>query len=144
MPAWVDTPEEKAAWKKAKGIVREQRNKSEDDFTDRDWGLVTHIAQNILKSKVLSGSNSGLIFKLAKVERDLLLRAKKKDRDEQLPEESQAVLSALKKVMSVGGQSIAKLRKLSDDRELEVDAQALASELEAVADKLKELLDGLE
>jgi hypothetical protein len=50
MPAWVDTAEEEKAWKTAKEKVREQRDKTEDEFSDRDWGLVTHIAQQILKS----------------------------------------------------------------------------------------------
>lgn len=144
MPGWVDTPEEEAAFKKAKAIVRDQRGKSEDDFSDRDWGLVTHIAQNILQSKVLSASSdTGLIYKLAKVERALEVRAAKKSKDAKLPEDAKLLVGALKKVMSQGGQAIAKLRSVQESGMDESAAKALASELEAVADSLKKLLDGL-
>lgn len=144
MPGWVDTPEEKAALKKAKAIVRDQRGKAENKFSDRDWGLVTHIAKNILQSKVLSASSdTGLIYKLAKVERALEVRAAKKSGDDKLPDDAKVLVEALKKVMSQGGQAIAKLRSTKESGLNESDAQALASELNAVADSLKKLLDGL-
>jgi len=144
MPAWVDTAEEEKAWKKAKGIVAEQRNKRESEFTDRDWGLVSHIAQNILKSSALSATTDrGLIYRLAKVDRILKARAIKAKGDEDLPEDSKGLVEGLKKVMSFGGQAIAKLRKAeSSGMEME-EAKALADELMATATKLEELLNGL-
>ena len=144
MPAWVDTPEEEKAFQKAKKIVREQRGKGEDEFTDRDWGLVTHIAQNILKANVLKASDDGIIYRLAKVERALTVRAKKKAGDAKLPEDSKTLVEGLKKVMSFGGQAIAKLRKAESSGMDDESVQALGSELMSMADKLKELLDGLE
>lgn len=140
---WVDTPKEEKAWKKAKSVVSEQRNKKESDFTDRDWGLVTHIAKNILKSSVSASVPSDALFHLAKVENLLGTRTKvmaKKKADDKLPSDAKAVVNALKKVMSQGGQSIAALRKAKTTKMDDEDAQELASELEAVADKLKELL----
>jgi uncharacterized protein YjbJ (UPF0337 family) len=142
MPAWVNTKEEKRAWKKAKGIVSEQRGKSEDDFEDRDWGLVTHIAKNILSSSVLSAStNNGLIYRLAKVDHILKVRAKKADVDAHLPDDSKVLVEALKQLMSMGGQTIAALRKAESSGMEMNDAEDLAAEIEDVAGKIKDLLE---
>jgi hypothetical protein len=135
---------EEEARKKAIKIVADQRSKSESDFTESDRRLVSHIAKNILQSKVLSGSSDGLIYRLARVERDILLRAKKRKSDKDLPDDTRAVVEALKKVMSHGGQAIAQLRRTKTSGLDESDAQALASELEEIATKLKDLLDGPE
>jgi hypothetical protein len=43
MPSWVADDD---LWKKAKEIVVKQRERNPDSFTDRDWGLVTHIYKN--------------------------------------------------------------------------------------------------
>lgn len=144
MPGWADTPEEKKAKKKAIGIVSKQRSKSESEFSDRDWGLVTHIAQNILRSKVSASVPDETLFHLAKVEHILDSRAKvvaKKKADEKLPEDAKVVVDALKKVMGQGGQAIAALRKAGTTKMDDEAAQALASELEAVADKLSKMLE---
>lgn len=144
MPGWVKTAEEEKAFKKAKGIVSEQRDKPESKFTDRDWGLVTHIAKNILKSSALSASTDrGLIYRLAKVDSILKARAVKAKGDEDLPEDIKPLVESLKKVMSFGGQTIAKLRKAESSGMETEAAQALADELMATATKLEELLGGL-
>lgn len=44
MPAWVKNEDK---WEKAKDIVKKQKDKSESDFVDQDWGLVTHIYKNM-------------------------------------------------------------------------------------------------
>lgn len=149
MPAgWVDTPTEEKAWKKAKGIVRRQRKKAEDAFSDQDWGLVTHIAKNILKSSFVRPSqpiDETMVFALAKVEHILEARRKKakKSQDDDLPEDNRLLVEALKKVMGTGGQSIALLRKAkSSGMKLEA-AEALANEITTVAGKLSKLLESL-
>ena len=145
MPAgWVDTPEEEKAWKKAKGVVAEQRSKKESSFTDRDWGLVTHIAKNILKSSLSATVPSATLFHLAKVENILGARRKvyaKKEADDKLPEDAKAVVNALKKVMGQGGQAIAALRKAETTKMDAEEAKELASDLESIAAKLKEMLE---
>jgi hypothetical protein len=146
MPGWVDTPEEEKAWKKAKSVVAKQRSKKESDFTDRDWGLVTHIAKNVLKSSLSVSVPDETLFHLAKVERILGTRNKvvaKKEADDKLPEDAKAVVNALKKVMGQGGQAIAALRKAETTKMESEAAQALASELESVAAKLKEMLENV-
>jgi len=144
MPAWVDTKEEEKAWKKAKSIVSDQRSKKEHDFTSKDWGLVTHIAKNILRSSVLSSStDNGLIFKLAKVDRMLRVRASKSDADSKLPADSKEIIDPLKKVMSLGGQSIAALRKADGSGLSEDEVEELSEALSDVAGMLKNLLNGL-
>jgi hypothetical protein len=112
MPAWVDTPTEEKAWQKAKSIVEKQRNKSEDDFTDRDWGLVTHIAQNILKSSVRSdivpwasrAEETGIL--LARV--NTMLHNRK--RSASVSPEAQEILAALAEVASASSEAIHQLR----------------------------------
>ena len=148
MPGWVDTPTEEKAWKKAKGIVRSQRKKTEDDFSDRDWGLVTHIAQSILKSSFTFPGrpvDEHMVFALARVEHILEARKKKakKSQDDDLPEDSKVIVEALKKVMGTGGQSIALLRQADSSGMKMEEAQLLANELTAVAGKLKTLLDSM-
>lgn len=148
MPGWVDTPTEEKAWKKAKGIVRSQRKKTEDDFSDRDWGLVTHIAQSILKSSFMSPGrpvDEHMVFALARVEHILEARKKKakKGQDDELPEDSKAIVEALKKVMGTGGQSIALLRQADSSGMKMEEAMSLANELTAVAAKLQKLLTSL-
>lgn len=148
MPGWVDTPSEEKAWSHAKSIVRRQRKKKEEDFSDRDWGLVTHIAQNILKSSFISPGrpvDEQMVFALARVEHILEARKKKskKGQDDDLPEDSKAIVEALKKVMGSGGQSIALLRNAKSSGMNLEEAQLLANELTAVATKLQKLLTSL-
>lgn len=144
MPNWVDTPEEEKAWKKAKKIVQEQRDKKESEFSSRDWGLVSHIAKNILKSSVLAAAtDNGLIYRLAKVDHILRARTVRAKKDDNLPEDAKSVVEALKKVMSFGGQSIAKLRDLKSTGMDDEEAEAFAEELTEIADRLKDMLDGL-
>ena len=49
-PAFVKTPEQEKKWQRAKKAVMRARNKTEDQFNDQDWGLVTKIMKNIKKS----------------------------------------------------------------------------------------------
>jgi len=144
MPAWVNTTEEEKAWKKAKKTVSAQRGKKEADFDDGDLGLVTNIAKNILRSSLQK--QSGVIYALAKVEHLLdkraLVQAKQKS-DDKLPDDAKSVVNALKKVMGIGGQTIAALRKAKTTKMEDDEAQALADELETIAGKLKKLLEGV-
>lgn len=149
MPGWLDTATEEKAWKKAKSIVRNQRKKTEDKFSDRDWGLVTHIAQNILKSSMMSTGarplDEHMVFALARVEHILEARRKKakKGNDEDLPEDIAPIVEALKKVMGSGGQTIAMLRQAESSGLEPQEVESLANELSGVAAKLKKLLDSL-
>ena len=144
MPSWVDTKEEEKAWEKAKGIVADQRGKSEHEFESKVWGLVTHIAKNILRSSVLSAAtNKGLIYRLAKVDRMLKIRASKSEKDARLPDESRLVVEALKGLMSVGGQTIAALRKTSDSVLMESEAESLAEDINDVTNQIRKLLSAL-
>ena len=108
MPGWVDSPKEEKAWKHAKEIVGRQRKKKEADFTDRDWGLVTHVAQNILKSSVGGGKvtvDEHMVYALARVERILDARRKddKKKKDADLPPDAKALVESLSQVMASAG-----------------------------------------
>mgnify|MGYP001597126073 FL=1 len=128
--------------------MRRQRKKKEDAFNDKDWGLVTHIAQSILKSSFMKPDqpvDEQMVFALARVEHILEARKKKakKGQDEDLPEDSKAIVEALKKVMGTGGQSIALLRRAKSSGMKMEDAQILANELSAVAGKLAQLLDSV-
>jgi hypothetical protein len=144
MPAWVDTPAEEAAWQKAKGIVARQRKKQEADFGDRDWGLVTHIAKNLLKSSTVSGyyKDEGMVYALSNVERILDTRRKRerKDRDRTLSASDQNLVSALSQVAALGGQSIAVVRGNQQSKLSTKESVELAVELQAVASRLKDLL----
>lgn len=51
MPAFVKTPAQEAKWKRAKDAVKRSRKKDQEQFTDQDWGLVTHIFQRIKKAQ---------------------------------------------------------------------------------------------
>lgn len=144
MPTWVDTPAEEAAWQKAKGIVARQRKKKEADFSDRDWGLVTHIAKNLLKSSAVSGSvkDEGMVYALSNVERILDTRRKRerKGRDNTLSASDQSLVSALSQVAALGGQTVAAVR---DNQQSKLSAQEsleLTDELQAVASRLKDIL----
>jgi len=44
MPSWV---KDESIWDKAKKKVEEVKNKTESQFVDMDWGLVTHIYKNM-------------------------------------------------------------------------------------------------
>lgn len=44
MPSWV---KDEKQWGKAKKKVKKIKDKSESEFTDQDWGLVTHIYKNM-------------------------------------------------------------------------------------------------
>ena len=134
MPGWVDTEEEEAAWGKAIAIVEKQRNKDKADFVNKDYGLVTHIAKNILSS------SENLQKSLSRVQQILSARKSKQEADESLPDDASAVLCALKKVMSFGGQSIAAIRKAEEVGLEELTAKKLAKDLEDIATRLEELL----
>jgi hypothetical protein len=140
MPSWVDSMEEEKAWEKAKSIVQDQRKKHESKFSDRDWGLVTHIAQNILKSSVLSSSTSnGIIYRLAKVDRMLRARAAKHKLDASLSAPSRTLVGAVKRFIRLGELSISAARsdKLGISKE---QADALVHEVMSVTAKLELLL----
>jgi hypothetical protein len=44
MPSWVQNDD---VWKKAEKVVSDTRKKKKDAFSDKDWGLVTHIYKNM-------------------------------------------------------------------------------------------------
>lgn len=50
MPAWV---KDEGAWKKAKAAAAESKGKSVEDLGEGDWGLVTHIYQQMTKTSTL-------------------------------------------------------------------------------------------
>lgn len=50
MPAFVKTPKDERKWKRAKNAVKRAKKKPQKDFSNRDWGLTTHIFQRIKKS----------------------------------------------------------------------------------------------
>ena len=108
MPAWVDTPEKEEAWADAKGIVAKQRKKGESSFDDKDWGLVTTIAKNKLKSSAQRYQTAAL---LAHVEH-LLDQRRRRERwhDHELPAEARNLIAALSTLMAVCGQTITDLR----------------------------------
>lgn len=142
MPAWIDTAEEEAAWQSAKGIVAKQRKKKESDFTDRDWGLVTHIAKNMLKSSARVSIDADTHFALANVERILDTRKKKdrRSRDNTLSASDQGLVSALSQVAALGGQTIAALRDNQGSRLTTAEADGLTDELQDVAARLRDIL----
>ncbi len=143
MPAWVNSPAKEAAWQKAKEIVRKQRGKAEASFEDRDWGLVTHIAKNMLQSSVPHNEETQVL--LAKVE-VLLERRRiraKRDKDSQLPEDVKALVEALSGVMAQGGQTIAALRSSKKTGISEEESAKLAEELRSTAERIKKLLEGV-
>lgn len=144
MPTWVDTPAEEAAWQKAKGIVARQRKKKEADFSDRDWGLVTHIAKNLLKSSAVSGNykDEGMVYALSNVERILDTRRKRerRDRDHTLSANDQNLVSALSQVAALGGQAIAVVRDTQQSKLSAQESAELTDELQVVASRLKDLL----
>lgn len=49
MPGFIKTEQDEKKWKKAKKIVKDQKNKNYPEFTDQDWGLTTHIWKNMNK-----------------------------------------------------------------------------------------------
>lgn len=53
MPGRLSKRDEKK-WRKAKKIVQKQKGKKPSKFTDRDWGLTTHIFKAQKKSDFLS------------------------------------------------------------------------------------------
>lgn len=142
MPAWVDTPAKEAAWKKAKSIVSEQRNKAQSEFTDKDWGLVTHIAQNMLTSAAVPKDRKTQVL-LARVEILLEARRKrdKKSKDAKLPDDVRNMVQALSMVMAQGGQTIAALRSNQTTGMASEDAQALVEQLRKTANQVKDLLE---
>lgn len=143
MPGWVDTPEKERAWKKAKHIVSQQREKAEGSFTDRDWGLVTHIAKNILSSSMRDLPPEQTHFLLAKVEFLLEARRKedKKTKNADLPDDVKELVEALSSVMAVGGQTIAALRGSKKTGVETEEAKALASDLQKMAVTITKLLE---
>lgn len=143
MPGWVDTPAEEKAWKKAKAIVSRQRKKSESDFRDKDWALCTHIAKNILKSSMMSASvNDGTVYALANVERILDNRRKRerRERDSLLSASDQTLVTALSQVAALGSQTISALRDNQASGLSAPESDSLASELQAVAAQLRDVL----
>ena len=143
MPGWVNTPAKEKAWKKAKGIVRKQRNKVEDDFSDKDWGLVTHIAQNMLASTIDLHKDEATTVLLAQVEYLLEARRKKdkKRKDAGLPDDVRGLVEALSAVMATGGQTIAALRNMKKTGMESEAATSLAEDLRKTAETLKTLLE---
>jgi ribosomal protein L31E len=111
MPAWVDTPREESAWKRAKKAVARSRKKSEEDFSNDDFALVTHIAKGILKASV---------------------KPDKTRLDAQVAAEKKQVLRALQEVATTAGESIAALRQGK-----EVDASVLAKGLQTALDIIR-------
>jgi hypothetical protein len=144
MPAWIDTPAEEAAWQKAKGIVARQRKKKEEDFADKDWGLVTHIAKNLLRAVAVSGStrDEGTVYALANVERLLDTRRKRerRQRDTALSASDQSLVTALSQVAALGGQTISALRDARESNLSASDNNTLTLELQAVATRLRDVL----
>lgn len=144
MPSWINTPVEEKAWKKAKGIVSRQRKKSEDKFSDRDFGLVAYITKNILKASAAEAAtefsvDEGMVFALANVEHLLERRRKKARRqvDASLPADTQDLLKAISQVAALGSESIAVLR--SSRKRQPVEA-SLVADLHETAAKLQKLL----
>lgn len=146
MPAWIDTDAEEAAWRKATRIVKKQRKKNKSEFTDKDWGLVTHIAKGILRSShSLSGAvplDENTVFALANVERILDSRRKKdrKGRDALLSASDRSLVEALSQVAALGGQTIATLRDNRASKLSASETSDLTSELESVASRLRDVL----
>lgn len=141
MPAWVDTPREERAWRKAKRVVSKQRGKSEDEFTDRDWGLVTHIAKNMLEASSSSIDPSTHIA-LARVEKilDARKKAARREKDSLLSASDQTLVSALSQVAALGGQTIAAVRDAAASHLSPSESAALTAELQAVAIRLTDIL----
>lgn len=145
MPAWIKTARDEKAWQKAKGIVSKQRDKSEDEFTDRDWGLVTHIAKNLLSKGKTSASypvDDGTLFALARVERILDTRRKenRRDKDSLLSASDQGLVSALSQVAALSGQTISAMRYVQASNLSAPENEALTLELQAVATRLRDIL----
>jgi len=124
MPSWIETPAEEKAWSKAKAVVSRQRKKNETSFTNRDWGLVTHVAKSILRSASISGSalpNEEVLYALAKVSSIIDQRHKKgrKAVDETLP--AREMVSGLSRLADVTSKVIAAYRDknvTSQDKEV--------------------------
>lgn len=84
-------------WDEAKKKVKKQRDKNINDFTDRDWGLVNHIYQNMggtFKSKSVKKQGNSL--------GDIESYKKRAFLDMEL-EEAEAIISELKSVLSEKG-----------------------------------------
>lgn len=141
MPAWVDTKEEEQAWQKAVKIVEKQRDKSKSEFTDSDYGLVTHIAKNILKSHVMKSADDTVLYYISKVSNLMSARNAKKAADDSLEGPTGDIMAALKRVMGSGGQVIAALRKAKGTDMSDDDAMDFAEDLEDIADQLEDLLE---
>jgi len=139
MPAWVDTPEDERAWHKAKKIVEGQRKKSESDFSDRDWGLVTHIAKNILSS-ALATADDVLVYRLAKVEHALSARRERQEQDHRISAAGWSVMSSLRRVADMSGRSLARFRRSPPKR---LDA-SVVEEISALAERMVTLLNDLD
>ena len=138
MPAWINSPSKEKAWKKAKKIVSQQRKKPESGFSDRDWGLVTRIAQGILNAGVvMSHHDEGLIIALANVEQVLEKRKQRKSIDASMPPETQDMVLALSSLTSVGSEAISALRYVRGAVEPD---PTLAAEVMATTRKIKVLL----
>jgi hypothetical protein len=146
MPAWIHTPKEEAAWSKAKGIVAKQRKKPQADFKDNDWALVTRITQSILGSKPkVSGSHNGgsdeLHFHLANVQHLMHQRRKRgrKEQDQELPAEVQALVQAIGGVASIGD-VIGQLRSARQTPLSSTEVAAVVERLQGIAQECRQLL----
>lgn len=108
MPQWIDSPEEEKAWRRAKKIVSKQRGKPEDSFTNRDWGLVTHVAKSILRASFTVPDD--IAFTLATVDQMVDRRDKHRRRvhDDMLPQRE--VVLALKELAHATGEAISSYR----------------------------------
>lgn len=123
------TPQGRKARKRAIAIVMKQRGKAEDELSSRDWGLVGHIAKNILKSE--ASKNNDVLAKLAHVHASLLQR-------EESPA-TKAVVEALRLVVGRGGQLLGQIR--SNEINLRrAEAEAALEDLERAAAVLGNLL----
>lgn len=147
MPAFVKTPAQEKVWARAKAIVAEQRAKAEKSFTDKDWGLVNHIYQNMVDAgiKRVSARADDVGVLLANVEYMLARRRRKvkADKNEDLDDGAKAVVEALSAVMAVGGQTIAAVRKAKSLGRASKEGASVARELHSLADRLTKLLSSL-
>lgn len=106
MPAWIKTKKEEAAWDRAKQIVSKQKKKDPNDFADKDWGLVTHIAKKMLKAKV--ADRTDLLSALANVEQ---LLEKRKSPKAKLSASSQVVIDKVEMIHAVTGHFLSEARR---------------------------------
>jgi len=131
MPGWINTPEEEAAWKKAKGVVSKQRKKKESEFKDQDWGLVTKIAKNILEA-----SSETLIYHLSDVQYKLEARTRQQRKAQDIYSPNNKLLASLSTMAALNTEVITALRACDE----KVGQETLAKEIQETTTKLRLLL----